>query len=424
MFEAFIVTTSSEGLSALGSREQRNFELITDTVRDHLGEDHAALFGEPVATEHGDRYDWYAPVQGRPRKLPDLPGDEADALRTRLDTLSADIAALADRLSSDGSADGQRLGEALHNALRVPGDEYIYAVGEGDSARPVLVNWAWVGDEHRSERGALTGRDTRRTAAASAAAATAAGAAAGTTAQADTATATDTGAGTREKRPFAFLPWLLGLGWLALAGMLAAIVWLLIAPCAVNGPAWLSFCPAAAAEAPVLRAETAALEDQIDQLERRIAIADRACQPPPPEPRVIQEAAPQADFSERLERAGAALGDLNFSLAWDGGSDVDLAVTCPSGQTVAFNQRNACNGHLDVDSNVATIRPEPIENVFFNGPQPGQYTIRITLFTKRQLTPVPFEVLIRDASGSRVESGTLETERQSWTMTYTYTGTP
>lgn len=422
MFEAFIVTTSSEGLSALGSREQRNFELITDTVRDHLGEDHAALFGEPVATEHGDRFDWYAPVQGRPRKLSDLPEDEATALRARLETLSAGIAALADRLTADGSTDGQRLGEALHNALRVPGDAYIYALGEGDDAQPVLVNWAWVADEHRSERGALTGRDTRKAAAATATAAT--GAAAATDAGAGTAASGDTLNETREKRPFAFLPWLLGLGWLALAGMLAAIVWLLVAPCALNGPAWLSFCPATAAEAPLLRAETAALEDQIDQLERRIAIADRACQPPPPEPRVIQGQAPETDFGERLKQAGAVLGDLNFSLAWDGRSDVDLAVTCPSGQTVAFKDRNTCNGRLDVDSNVAAIRPEPIENIFFNGPQQGQYTVRVTLFTKRQLNPVPFEVLIRDAAGSRVESGTLETERQSWTTTYTYTGTP
>lgn len=57
MFEAFLANTSTQGLSALGTAPQRSFELITGTVRDVLGERHAALFAEPVATQYGDRFD-------------------------------------------------------------------------------------------------------------------------------------------------------------------------------------------------------------------------------------------------------------------------------------------------------------------------------------------------------------------------------
>ncbi|MBL3580564.1 hypothetical protein [Rhodovulum visakhapatnamense] len=123
MFEALIVTTSSAGLTALGSREQRSYELIADTVRDRLGPDHAALFAEPVATEQGDRYDWYAPVPGRVRRLDALIPEERGALLQRLEALRADIGALADEIGAEGSPAAERLSEALRNALQVPGED-------------------------------------------------------------------------------------------------------------------------------------------------------------------------------------------------------------------------------------------------------------------------------------------------------------
>lgn len=421
MFEALLTTTSSEGLSALGSREQRSFELITDTVRERLGEAHAALFAEPVSTEHGDRYDWYAPVPGRAVKLTDLPEEAATALRERLSELAGAVEKLASEYRNEGSAESLRLSEALANALQVPGDDYIYSVGEGDAAQPVLINWAWTSDENRSERGALTGTD-KRLAAARASAAAAATAAAGAKARADEEKHARAKAA---RSPFAWLAWLLGLGWLLLAGMLATIVWLLIAPCALNGPAWLSFCPLPAAEASAELARTAALEDEIDQVQRRIAIADRACQPPPPPPAPAPAPQPRrSDIEDRLDRAGAMKGDLNFSLAWDGRSDVDIAVICPGGQQVNYRQTRACNGRLDVDSNVRDIRPKPIENIFFQNPQTGTYTVKVTLYTKRERPGLPFQVLIRDRQGSQVREGTLSHQRETWTTTFNYTGSP
>src|SRR6056297_1289007 len=96
MFEAFLANTSAEGLRPLGTAPQRSFELITGTVRKTFGDRHAALFAEPVAAQHGDRFDWYATAPGTPVLLSDLPADEAETARQTLKTLADDIRGLAD----------------------------------------------------------------------------------------------------------------------------------------------------------------------------------------------------------------------------------------------------------------------------------------------------------------------------------------
>ena len=76
MFEAFLVTTSSEGLRPLGSAAQRSYELVSGSLRDRLGDRHANLFSEPVATSYGDRFDWYAPFSGKAVPLTDLESED------------------------------------------------------------------------------------------------------------------------------------------------------------------------------------------------------------------------------------------------------------------------------------------------------------------------------------------------------------
>ncbi len=421
MFESFLTTTSSEGLSALGTREQRSYELITETLRERLGDAHAALFGEPVATEHGDSYDWYAPLPGKASRLDDLDEDAREAARRRLERLREDIRALAARIAASGDANDLRLSEALENALNVPGEDHVYVVQTDEGPQPVLTSWAWTGDARRSQRGVLTGVDPRRkTAAATVAAASA-----------------PEPARPRRRPParLAWLPWLLGLGWLLLAAMLAWIVLLLIQPCAVRGPAWLSFCPAPPTMADAGRASTIALQDQVDQLERRLAIADRACQPlpppppPPPPPEPAVEPAPppepprESAIDRRLRRAGATRGDLNFSLIWNGPYDLDLAVTCPTGAQIWFRRKKACNGRLDVDSNANRVINSPVENIYYNSPGDGVYRVQVTLYKKRgRAANTSFQLRIRDGERTRTLRGRLGRSGQTWTTTYNYAG--
>ncbi|ARC88616.1 hypothetical protein [Rhodovulum sp. MB263] len=415
MFEALIVTTSSAGLTAIGSREQRSYELIADTLRDRLGPDHAALFAEPVATEQGDRYDWYAPMPGPVHRLDELAPDRRAEVLARLATLQGEIAALADEIAAEGSPSSERLSEALRNALQVPGDEYIYAIGDGPAPRPVLVNWAWTGDRQRSERGLLTGAARSMPAA---------------PAPAGTAPATGTApiqtmAPASPRPGIALWPLLLWLGWLILALMLAAILALLVPACGLRGLGALSFCPAPLPEASEADASTLILQDRIDRIERQIAIADRACQPAPPSP-PPPPAAPveESRYDRALEDAGARRGDLNFSLFWNGPSDIDLAVTCPTGGKIWYRAKNVCNGRLDVDSNVDRIRPDPVENIYFEGPAAGNYRATVTLFKDRTHGPDSFRLLIRDADSEVLKEGTLSRQGESWTTTINYPGLP
>ena len=125
MFEAFLVTTSSEGLRPLGSAAQRSYELVSGSLRDRLGDRHANLFSEPVATSYGDRFDWYAPFSGKAVPLTDLESEDQDSVREALGVLVQDILAEAGRLNESQSPQDQRLADALTNALEIPSDDMI-----------------------------------------------------------------------------------------------------------------------------------------------------------------------------------------------------------------------------------------------------------------------------------------------------------
>ncbi|MFZ1727977.1 MAG: hypothetical protein WBO29_16160 [Albidovulum sp.] len=429
MFEAFLATTSSEGLSALGMREQRSFELISDAARDQLGPHHAALFGEPVATAHGDQYDWYAATEGRARKLLSLGEEDQSSARATLDQLTADIRGLAEKLADSGSPDDLRLSEALANAVQYPGDDYVYVVDVKDDAgvrlQPVLVNWAWISDKQRAVPTDLRQEGKLRPQkAVHAAAPTILANAPGDTAATQTAQTIVTDRSS-------WLRWLLLLGWLLLAILCTIIVLLLVRPCALNGPAWLSFCMAEPMPENGEEARGRELQDLIIQVEKRIAIADRACQPLPPaplEPAVLPAPTPEPgnEIESRLNRAGAAKGDLAFSLAWNSKADLDLSVTCPQGQTIWYRNRNLCKGELDVDSNARknNLRNDPVENVFYVAPDRGIYKVTVTLFaTHGTSVSQPFELLIRDGEQTKLERGVVTGKGNIWSTTLNYAGT-
>lgn len=418
MFEAFLTTTSTEGLRPLGTAPQRSWELVTSTVRQRLGDRHAALFGEPIATEHGDRFDWYAPVEGRAEALTALDAAEAEAVRADLDALTGDIRDLARTIEETGQdAEARRLAEALRNAVEHPSEASLWVVRDPEAERPpqpVLVNWAWVEDRQRAVRGDLSGRDTRSDAVRPAAR-VAAGAAAGAAVASGPAAA-------RQRGAAGWLGWLYWLLWLLLLLILLAILYLAIPACGIRGVAWAQFCPPPAAAADAAAREAARIEDEIAGLERRIAIADRACQPAP-QPASLPEPAPppatDPDIQRRLDRAGAEQGDLSFSLSWDNTSDLDLHVTCPTGSTVSYRNVAACNGRLDVDANAGNVRRDPVENVFYRDPPGGQYRIRVHLFTARSGSgAIPFTVQLRQGERITYREGRVSRGQPNWTTTF------
>jgi hypothetical protein len=295
----------------------------------------------------------------------------------------------------------------------------------------VLVNWAWESDALTAVRGNLGGTDLRAVAKPAAAA--------GAPAAAAEPAARDGGGTGTAPRPGAGVGalWgLFGLGWLLLAGMIAAILWLLVPACGLR-PAFLpSFCPAPEAEVPAALAETRVLEDEIARLLLTLADADRACQPPPPPPPPPPPAAPaptalppvpvpqQSEIDRRLNAAGAQRGLLQFSLAWNSRSDLDLHVTCPNGRTINYRSRANCGGRLDVDMNAGAGRSSsPVENVYFDAPGAGRYRLRVNLFgSANRGAPEPFELQIRDGDRVQVLRGTVRPGSPDWTADHNHGG--
>lgn len=430
MFETRLTTTSSEGLRALGQKEQRSYELISAVVGERLGQAHANIFAESVPTRHGDQYDWYAATAGKAGKLSDLTEDKQAQARKALKQLTDDISIEAERLIASKDVSDIRLGEALQNAIRVPGDDYIYVIETPDGIKPVLVNWAWTSDEQAVVRGVLTGQDARVSSAPPAKKLPPLGTAPVPENRAEKTVVTTS---ETQSRGLAWLWWVIGLGWLLLAAMLLAILLLLVRPCGLNGFLGLNFCPVQVVTVDAFD-DTAGLANQLAALERELAALDRSCQPPvtPIDPPVspvqdpIEEPVaepPVDDLAERMERSGAQRGDLTFTLSWDTTSDLDLWVTCPAGSIISYSNRESCGGFLDVDSNAGQLRQDPIENTYFNAPSVGSYYVRVNLYSLRSSNgPQHFRLTIQDGEHYEQHDGTVSTDRPDWSVAYAYRG--
>ncbi len=83
------------------------------------------------------------------------------------------------------------------------------------------------------------------------------------------------------------------------------------------------------------------------------------------------------------EGCGYESGNIQVTLAWSTGADLDMYVTDPFGHTISYqNRRSPSGGVLDQDARGAcnpSQRNNTIENVFWNSPQPpsGQYRVEV-----------------------------------------------
>lgn len=83
------------------------------------------------------------------------------------------------------------------------------------------------------------------------------------------------------------------------------------------------------------------------------------------------------------EGCGYQSGNIQITLAWGTGADLDMYVTDPHGHTISYqNRQSPSGGVLDHDARGACNRGQPnntIENVYWNSPRPpsGQYRIEV-----------------------------------------------
>ncbi|MBR4267654.1 MAG: hypothetical protein IKQ46_16580 [Bacteroidales bacterium] len=107
-------------------------------------------------------------------------------------------------------------------------------------------------------------------------------------------------------------------------------------------------------------------------------------------------------------------GDLRINLQWYSKTDLDLHVIDPCGNEIYFSKRSGnCGGGrgtLDIDANAlfgTTNRPQ--ENIYWNKPSPGTYTIKIDCFKWRERVeqPLSYNVTIIDKGVRTDKSGKI-----------------
>jgi hypothetical protein len=88
------------------------------------------------------------------------------------------------------------------------------------------------------------------------------------------------------------------------------------------------------------------------------------------------------------DECGYETGDVQITLGWNTGADLDLYVTDPSGATLFYNERNKrsrIGGHLDHDARGDCRREQQnprIENVYWPAPaKPGAYKVELQYFS-------------------------------------------
>jgi hypothetical protein len=411
-----IASTPLLGLNPLGSVGDRNYGRLVDIVATRFGARHAALFAEPEPRGDGSAIDWYVPGLTRAARLSDLPPDQAASVRNTLESLSRDIRTYIGQVDQGPrNRANTALVETLRNALCVPGPDYVYVV----NGEPVLVAWAYrsekdpplevglvrsvarsgarLGDPPPEESGQPPLREPVQPAGGAGAVAPAAGAAA------------------VRRRAGSWFLWPL---WLLFGGLVASILWLLLAACAVNlgGGAWPSITWCGGAPTADASSQVADLQDLVDNLQEQVGRRSRECpsgrlallQPPiepqrPPErPPPQQVTSPnQRDIEERKREREAQSGELEISLGWNGPADLDLHVQCPDGKVINYRSPQGCGGRLQIDMNAGDQSSNtPIEHVLFpstGGLPPGKLKIGVSWFAEKgeRRDKLPATILVK-----------------------------
>jgi hypothetical protein len=78
-------------------------------------------------------------------------------------------------------------------------------------------------------------------------------------------------------------------------------------------------------------------------------------------------------------------GEVQITLTWDNGADMDLSVTEPNGESISYSSRgSSTGGQLDVDSNYPCGENQfSVENIFWptNGAPSGSYQVGVNQYS-------------------------------------------
>ena len=142
MRATFITTTPRSLLEALryqGIAVSESHAQLQSMLQNNLSPEHARFFAEPVLNNAGDSVDWYTPLEGDAVRLDSLPPEAQQTAVREIRRLAGEIDQLAESLKQSGEGPKSIRGNILALALRYPGPEYLYMVGD----QPVLLGWGF-----------------------------------------------------------------------------------------------------------------------------------------------------------------------------------------------------------------------------------------------------------------------------------------
>ncbi|MBV8188868.1 MAG: hypothetical protein JOY64_03740 [Alphaproteobacteria bacterium] len=147
-----LILTTRLGVRPLGVRGDPLHAVasqLLSVIRRRLGDGPANLLADPQLRESGDGIDWYAAQSGDVRRLVDLDeSDRARVLGTVEDHLQA-IRSLGGQLQGSSGEEARLVGRSLELATRRPSDDFIYVV----DGQPVIAAWGYEADAAASLTG-------------------------------------------------------------------------------------------------------------------------------------------------------------------------------------------------------------------------------------------------------------------------------
>ena len=137
-----LLTTRPEGYRPLGFGGEpihAAYRKLVAVIESRLGPEAARYLARPEVDEATHSIGWHAPCEGPVRRWSQLTLEEQAAMATAFTNLQARLGNLAIELEKAGAAGGakENFGHALRLALRSPGLDYLFFVGD----QPVLTAW-------------------------------------------------------------------------------------------------------------------------------------------------------------------------------------------------------------------------------------------------------------------------------------------
>jgi hypothetical protein len=398
-----ITQTSQRGLEPINSKLESQHAHLQNALREKLGVDHARLLAEPVRVSAAS-IAWFTEHQGDATQLAQLSAGEQTALSGKLQRLLDDITKYCRELERQGDS-GRDLARLLSEALIVPSPESVWSVG----GSPVLVDWG----RRKADAGASPRDVTALLGTGMRAPEPGAPSAQPNRPEAPEATSADA------PRPAGVSRMLAPALWALFALLVLLIVERLLAACGLGAAwpsplrAWFSNNCIVAMQAPSVLVEA---ERAMRAAEREYALRMAACAnacpiPPAPEqqttPPVVPIPEPRTNQTDRqsidraLETHRAERGKFEITLSWRSSADLDLAVVCPGGQTINFQQQTNCGGRLVLDMNAGGISQaqNPVEHIIWDTPPAPNTLFRVVAnYYSRRNAPqaeAPFSILVR-----------------------------